>query len=108
MSKPLPEPIYQTYVVDEPDYETEPVHVVTVDKPSDFVDQLEVLLRRLLVGLIPTDSPMDKLVRLLLLETSKKSPAHPAPAEPVGLDTLLRSYLTEQQPLRQQPHLRPI
>ena len=117
MSKPLPEPAYQTYVVDEPDYENEAVHVVTVDKANDSVDQLEVLLRKLLVGLTPTvpppvkapeESTLEKLVRLLVLETSKKSPTRPAPVEPAGLDTLLRSYLTEQQPLRQQPRLRPI
>ena len=41
ISKPMPEPAYPTYVVKQPDYETEPVRVVTVNKPNSSVDQSE-------------------------------------------------------------------
>ena len=41
ISKPMPEPAYPTYVVKQPDYETEPVCVVTVNKPNSPVDQSE-------------------------------------------------------------------
>ena len=117
VGRPVPEPAYQSYVVNEPEYDTKAVHVVTVDKPSDSVDQLEVLLKRLLVGLTPTVptpvkipevSPMDKLVQLLLTETNRNKPVIPAPVEPEGLETLLRSFLTARQPLQQQARLRPI
>ena len=50
ISKPMPEPVYPTYVVKQPDYETEPVCVVTVNKP---VDQSEELLKKLLAVLTP-------------------------------------------------------
>ena len=48
ISKPMPEPVYPTYVVEQPDYETEPVCVVTVNKPNSPVDQSEELLKKLL------------------------------------------------------------
>ena len=67
VSKPMPEPVYPTYVVEQPDYETEPVCVVTVNKPNS---QSEELLKKLLAVLTPTAppparapelSPLDKL-----------------------------------------------
>ena len=79
ISKPMPEPAYPTYVVKQSEYETEPVRVVTVNKPNSSVDQSEELLKRLLAVLTPTVSPparapelspMDKLVQLLLSETA--------------------------------------
>ena len=79
--KPMPEP---AYVVNEPEYETEPVQVVTVNKPNSSVDQMEELVKRLLAVLTPAvptpakapeTSPMDKVVQLLLLETEKRKPA---------------------------------
>ena len=72
ISKPMPEPTYPTYVVKQPDYETEPVRVVKVNKPNSSVDQSEELLKKLLEVLTPTVSPparapelspMDKLVQ---------------------------------------------
>ena len=81
ISKPMPEPAYPTYVVQQPDYETEPVCVVTVNKPNSPVDQSEELLKKLLAALTPTAppparapdlSPLDKLVQLLLSETAKR------------------------------------
>ena len=46
ISKLMPEPAYPTYVVKQPDYETEPVCVVTVNKPNSSVDQSEELLKK--------------------------------------------------------------
>ena len=57
ISKPLPEPVYPTYVVEQPDYETEPVCVVTVNKPNSPVDQSEELLKKLLAVLTQTVPP---------------------------------------------------
>ena len=94
-------------MVKQPDYETEPVRVVTVNKPNSSVDQSEELLNKLLGVLTPTVSPparapelspMDKLVQLLLSETAKREPT---PAEPPGLETLLQTYFAEQQSPRQ-------
>ena len=110
----MPEPVYPTYVVEQPDYETEPVCVVTVNKPNSPVDQSEELLKKLLAVLTPTVppparaldlSPMDKLVQLLFSEAVKREPALPTPAEPPGLETLLRTYFAEQQSPRQGPRL---
>ena len=110
ISKPMPEPAYPTYVVKQPDYETEPVRVVTVNKPNSLVDQSEELLKKLLAVLTPTVSPparapelspMDKLVQLLLSETAKREPAPPTTVEPPGLETLLQTYFAEQQSPRQ-------
>ena len=47
VSKPMPEPAYPTYVVEQSEYETEPVQVVTVNKPNSSVDQSEELLKTL-------------------------------------------------------------
>ena len=113
VSKPMPEPAYPAYVVNESEYETEPVRVVTVNKPNSSVDQMEELLKRLLTPAVPTSaktpetSPMDKLIQLLLSETAKRKPVPPVPVEPAGLETMLRTYFAEQQSSRQQPRFRP-
>ena len=57
ISKPMPKPAYPTYVVKQSEYETEPVRVVTVNKPNSPVDQSEELLKKLLVVLTPVVSP---------------------------------------------------
>ena len=107
VSKPTPEPAYPAYVVNEPEYETKPVRVVAVNKPNSSVDQME-LVKRLLAVLTPAvptpakaleTSPMDKVVQLLLRGTEKRKPAPQVPAESAGLETMLRTYLAEQQPL---------
>ena len=117
VSKPMPEPAYPTYVVKQSEYETEPVRVVTVNKPNSPVDQSEELLKKLLAVLtpavsppakVPELSPMDKLVQLLLSETAKSNPVPPAPVEPPGLETLLRTYFAEQQSPRQELRFRPV
>ena len=116
ISKPMPEPAYPTYVVKQSEYETEPVQVVTVNKPNSSVDQSEELLKRLLAVLTPTVSPparapelsaMDKLVQLLLLETEKRKPVPPTPVEAPGLETLPQTYFSEQQSPRQEIRLQP-
>ena len=106
VSKPMPEPVYPTYVIEQPDYETEPVCVVSVNKPNSQVDQSEELLKKLLEALTPAApppvrapdvTPLEKLAQLLLAETAKREPAPPTPAEPMGLETLLHTYFTGQQ-----------
>ena len=86
------EPVYPTYVVEQPDYETEPVCVVSVNNPNSQVDQSEELLKKLLEALTPAApsparapdvTPLEKLAQLLLSET---------PAEPTGLEALLQMY----------------
>ena len=115
VSKPMPEP--EPDVVEQPDYETEPVCVVTVNKPNSPVDQSEELLKKLLAVLTPTAppparapdlSPLDKLVQLLLSETAKREAAPPTLAELPGLETLLQTYFTEQQSPRQGPRFRQV
>ena len=49
----MPEPAYRAYVVNESKYETEPVRVVTVNKPNSLVNQMEELLKILLTMLTP-------------------------------------------------------
>ena len=117
VSKPMPEQAYPTYVAKQSEYETEPVRVVTVNKPNSPVDQSEELLKKLVAVLTPAVSPpakapelspMDKLVQLLLSETTKSNPVLPAPVEPPGLETLLRTYFAQQQSLRQELRFRPV
>ena len=117
ISKPMPEPVYPTYVVEQPDYETEPACVVTVNKPNSPVDQSEELLKKLLEVLTPAVpplarapdvSPLEKLVQLLLSKTAKWEPAPPTPAEPPGLEALLQKYSTGQQSPRQGPRFRQV
>ena len=54
VSTPMPEPVYPTYLVEQPDYETNPVCVVTVNKPNSPVDQSEELLKKVLAVLTMT------------------------------------------------------
>ena len=70
VSKPMPEPVYPTYAVEQPDYESEPVCVVSVNKQNSQVDQTEELLKKLLEALTaaapppvrtPDVTPLDKL-----------------------------------------------
>ena len=57
VSKPIPEPVYPTYVVEQPDYESEPVCMVAVNKQNSQVDQTDELLRKLLEALTPVNPP---------------------------------------------------
>ena len=117
VSKPMPEPAYPTYVVKKPEYEAEPVRVVTVNKPDSSVDQSKELLKKLLAVLtlaVPAPakalepSPMDKLIQLFLGKIAKITPDPPAPAEPKKLETMLRTYFGGKQSSSQQSRLRPV
>ena len=44
-SKPVPEPVYPAYVVEQTDYDDEPVCVVSVNKQNNQRDQTDELLR---------------------------------------------------------------
>ena len=90
VSKPIPEPVYPTYVVEQPDYESEPVCMVSVNKQNSQVDQTDELLRKLLEALTPVTPPpppvrtpkatlLDKLTELLMLQIVKSEPAPPTP-----------------------------
>ena len=57
VSKPMPEPAYLTYVVEQSEYETEPVRVVTVNKPNSSVDQSEELLKKMTGSADPNSPP---------------------------------------------------
>ena len=105
-SKPIPEPVYPTYVVEQPDYESEPVCMVSVNKQNSQVDQTDELLRKLLEALtpvtpspirVPKATPLDKLTELLMSQIVKSEPAPPSTVEPTGLESLLQNYFTRQQ-----------
>ena len=101
VSKPIPELVYPTYVVEQPDYESEPVCMVSVNKQNSQVDQTDELLRKLLEALTPVRTPkatpLDKLTELLMSQIVKSEPAPPTPVEPTGLEALLQTYFTGQQ-----------
>ena len=65
VSKPIPEPVYPTYVVEQPDYESEPVCMVSVNKQNSQVDQTDELLRKLLEALTPVNPPPPPLKQQL-------------------------------------------
>ena len=52
--KPLPDPIYPTYVIGGSDKVGEEIRVTAVTKPKSTSDQMEELLRRLLAGMVVT------------------------------------------------------
>ena len=105
-SKPIPEPVYPTYVVEQPDYESEPVCMVSVNKQNSQVDQTDELLRKLLEAIthvtpppirVPKANPLDKLTELLMSQMMKSEPAPPPPVEPTGVELLLQNYFARQQ-----------
>ena len=106
VSKPVPEPVYLTYMVGQSDYDDEPVCVVSVNKQNNQMDQTDELLKKLLEALTtaasspirtPEITPLEKLTQLLISETEKREPAPPTPVEPTGLEALLQTYFTGQQ-----------
>ena len=105
-SKPIPEPVYPTYVVEEPDYESEPVCMVSVNKQNSQVAQTDELLRKLLEAItpvtpppvrVPKADPLDRLTELLMSQTVKSEPAPPPPVEPTGVELLLQNYFAKQR-----------
>ena len=106
VSKPVPEPVYPTYVVGQTDYDDEPVCVVSVNKQNNQMDQTDEMLKKLLEALTtaapppirpPEVTPLEKLTQLLMSETVKREPAPPTPVEPTSLEALLQTYFTGQQ-----------
>ena len=106
ISKPGPEPIYPAYVVGESDNGVDEVRVATDTKPKSPPDQVEDLLRRLLASMVPpvpVPAPVpevlmvEKLLQRLVAENQGRQLAPVIPAEPVGLEKLLQSYLSGQQ-----------
>ena len=55
MSKPVPDTVYPTYTVEQPEYEDEKVCLVSVNKQSNPTDQTEELLRKLVEALTPVE-----------------------------------------------------
>ena len=102
ISKPMQEPAYPTYVVKQPDYETEPVHVVTVNKPNSSVDQSEELLKKLLAVLTPTVppparapelSPMEKLGPTVIVGNSEERTGSSDAGRASGVENITSNVL---------------
>ena len=119
VSKPIPDPVYPTYVVEQPDYDSEPVCMVSVNKQNSQVDQTDELLKKLLEALTPVkpinppvrapDSiTLDKLSELLMSHVVRSKPELPTVMEPAGLEAMLRSYFTGQQLTGPGPRGRPL
>ena len=93
------------------------VWVATVNQPKSPPDQVADFLRRLLASMappVPVPAPVpevpmvEKLVlQRLVAENQRCQPAPVIRDEPVGLEKLLRSYLSKQQTSGQQSRQRP-
>ena len=91
--------------------------MVAVTKLKSTPDQVDDMLRRLLAGMaspaaVPAPVPgvpmVEKLLQRLVAETQSRQSAPVIPPEPVGLENLLRLYLSGKQASGQQPRPRPI
>ena len=119
VSKPVTDPVYPTYMVEQPDYDNEPVCMVSVNKPKNQTDQTEELLRKLVEALAPVEPikppakasdsiTLDKLSELLMSQVVGSKPELPTLIEPTGLEAMLRSYFTGQQSTGLGPRGRPL
>ena len=113
VSKPSPDPIYPAYVVGDSDSISETTWVAAVTQPRSGPDQLEDLLRRLLMAVdspapIPEVPPVEKLLQRLVTETQSRPSPVVSPPALAGLEQMLRSFLSGQQPTRPPPRQRPI
>ena len=86
VSKPSPDPIYPAYVVGDSDKISETTRVAAVTRMKSGPDQLEDLLRRLLT--------VEKLLQRLVAETQSHPPQVVSHPESVGLEKMLRSFLS--------------
>ena len=93
-------------VVKEPDYESEPVCMVSVNKQNSQGDQTDELLRKLLEAItpvtpppvrVPKADPLDRLTELLMSQMVKSEPVPPPPVEPTGVELLLQNYFAKQR-----------
>ena len=101
-SKPSPDQIYPACVVGDSDSNTQPRS-----------DHLEDLLRRLLMAVdppapIPEVPPVEMLLQRLVTETQSRSSPVVSPPASAGLEQMMRSFLSGQQPTRPPPPQRPI
>ena len=113
VSKPSPDPIYPAYVVGDSDNISEMTRVAAVTRSKSGPDQLEDMLRRLLTAVdtpapIPEVPAVEKLLQRLVAETQSRPSPVMSPPESVGLENMLRSFLSGQQQQRQPPRQRPI
>ena len=111
VSKSSPEQTYPAYVVGDSDSISETTWVAAVNRLRPGPDQLEDLLRRLLLSMdppapIPEVPPVEKLLQRLVTQ-SRPSPVVSPPAS-AGLEQMLRLFLSGQQPTRPPPRPRPI
>ena len=108
VSKPSPDPIYPAYVVEDSDHISDTTRVAAVTRPRSGPDQLEDLLRRLLMAVdtpapIPLVPAVEKLLQCLVAETQSCPSLVVNPPESVELEKMLRSFLSEQQQRRPPP-----
>ena len=114
VSKPSPDPIYPAYVVGDSDKISETTRVAAVTRQKSGPDQLEDLLRRILTAVdtpapIPEVPVVEKLLQRLVAETQSRLPLVVSPPESMGLEKMLRSFLSgQQQQQRQPPRQRPV
>ena len=104
VSKPSPDQTYPAYVVGDSDSISETIRVAAVSQPRSGPDQLEDLLRRLLLE-VP---PVKKLLQRLVTETQCWPSPVVSPPASAGLAQMLRSFLSGQQPTRPPPRPRPV
>ena len=107
------DPIYPAYVVGDSDNISETTRVAAVTHPRSGPDQLEDLLRQLLMAVdtpapIPEVPPVEKLLQCLVTETQSRPSPVVSPPVSMGLEQMLWSFLSGQQPTRPPPRQRPI
>ena len=81
---------------------SETKRVAAVTRPKSGPDQLEDLLRRLLAAVdtpapVPEAPTVEKLLQRLVVETQSRPSPVVSPPELVGLEKMLRSFLSGQQ-----------
>ena len=100
-----PDPIFPAYVVGDSDNISETKWVAAVTRPKSGPDQLEDLLRRLLAAVdtpapVPEAPAVEKLLQHLVTETQSYPSPVVSPPESMGLENMLRSFLSGQQRVR--------
>ena len=94
VSKPSPDPIYPAYVVGDADKISETTRVAAVTRQKSGSDQLEDLLRRLLMA-VDTPAPavpaVEKLLQRLVGETQSRPPPVVSSPVPTELEQMLGS-----------------
>ena len=113
VSKPSPDQNYPAYVVGDSDSISEKTRVAAVTRARSGPNQLEDLLRRLLKAVdppapIPEVPPVEKLLQRLVTELQSRLWPVVSPPASAGLEQMLRSFLSGQQPTRPPPRIRPI